>query len=632
MSEYAEDPRAEGDGLYQSFAALRVAHLDLRHAYTRKHADSTRAETREKEDRDAARAKAIREFLDRAQAAGAFIADEEDRLKAQSILDYWTAELISSPDILESDFTPADLAPFDERRAAARSEQEVFSEAKLAKRREESRETIRLGALSRMWRDSKEQEGYLLSGKALAQAREFRGSDPDIAKLLEASDAAAAVAAQNKKIRDRRKKIRNRALAITSVLLSVMLFTVFGVLHLYFNLLPNWSKSTITRMAIAPTKRENGLWWLGWYQKFMPPEHSSFDLTEMQFKEINLPRFELFWPNFVRAEFENANFDGADLRNSSFHESLIKDSNFSNANLPFSQFRDAKIESSSFAGADLYRAGFDEALLCDVNFSGADLRLASFRTVAFGDRFEDHFKNTAWWLAVGWNKDQIDKLIGVQHDKSAMKLSKSFKKDLKQARKFFEGATEGTAERALALNGLAWTLAIWGIDVERTNNAPDNPSADCVQANDIPDNAVEAAEQAVCIAKRLGQEDEIRKSFVANYQDTLGYVLLQTGQKDEAFINLNEAAQSLSTGGVMFRRAVAQEAIGKKQDAIADLIKSLEAERYVPSHELVHLKRYIEEKFKSKMYELMNKRRSESIGTSSLSPRSCDPAPTTRQP
>ena len=112
--------------------------------------------------------------------------------------------------------------------------------------------------------------------------------------------------------------------------------------------------------------------------------------------------------NFSLVNFDNVEFPGANLNAPSFSGSEFSfDGNggrndFGGAVLHRALFRNAKIASTSFAGADLYRAIFDRAILCDVDFSGASLRSASFWAVTLDKKTEDHLKNTAWWLAVGW--------------------------------------------------------------------------------------------------------------------------------------------------------------------------------------------------------------------------------------
>ena len=84
MTDRGDERPAETSDKFQSLAALRVAHLDL-----------MRSRPQDKKLGRALHAAAIRQSLDRMRTAGAFISDEDERQKAQSILDYWNAELVN---------------------------------------------------------------------------------------------------------------------------------------------------------------------------------------------------------------------------------------------------------------------------------------------------------------------------------------------------------------------------------------------------------------------------------------------------------------------------------------------------------------------------------------------------------
>ena len=49
---------------------------------------------------------------------------------------------------------------------------------------------IRLAGMARQWHNAGRQQGYLLTGDALVQARPFAQKDPDLLEFVEASDAA----------------------------------------------------------------------------------------------------------------------------------------------------------------------------------------------------------------------------------------------------------------------------------------------------------------------------------------------------------------------------------------------------------------------------------------------------------
>jgi uncharacterized protein YjbI with pentapeptide repeats len=587
MTERVEERLADAGEQYKSLAALRLAHLDLMRA-------------RGKKDRGASSAAMIRDFLRRAQAAGAFIADDEDRHKAQSILDYWTAELVSDSEGFDTDFSPAVLA--DPEKAGADEQQPDQSELMLQKRRDEAREQVRLAAAARQWRDAGEDPGYLLRGEALEKAKRFQGSDQAIDEFIRASEAARA----------NRKKIAFYVLAC--VLLTGVGFFLFQFKGL--PILRDWAIATIkdqgTRGRDVGEIKSRQLWLLGLYQSWLPP----YDLSGVntQFEKISrppllglyAPKLRLHAPNFSQARFINVDFQGADLANASFNDSLVAGvTRFNGANLAFAKFREARILSpsttqtgwTSFAGAALFRAAFDKAYFNQVNFSGADLRRASFWSVSFDDQFAQGFRNTAWWLADGWSSCQVKELIDIPQDSQLLKNSEAFKEDLKDGTAGFQANTPGTWSRARYLNGLAWTRAIWGVDLTPTDNAPRNSGGDCLTATAVPGDALEAGRQAVCLAEKLIEKpgnDEVPGSYhdLANFRDTHGYILLQLDHKEEARRVLERAAEDLGTPDALFRSAIANYAVGNTPRAHEDLEKSL-ALGYAPSHELWNLRKYI---------------------------------------
>ena len=284
------------------------------------------------------------------------------------------------------------------------------------------------------------------------------------------------------------------------------------------------------------------------------------------------------------------------------------------------QFRDARIAATSFAEAELYRAIFDRACFSDVNFSGADLQDTSFWAVTLDEKSEQHFDNTAWWFAVGWGSSQIGKLV--KRDQSKLKENRFFVEYVKRNRSSVGDAAAGTIARANMLNGLAWTLATWGLDITRTKDAAVETEQACskfMNVTDVPENALDAAEQAVCITKTLNETGDTKGKYglwLANFQDTRAYILMQTPGRmaDAVDTYRKDVIPVLTSGEVLFRYAVAQLALGKKDGtAMADLKKSI-AEQYFPSHELQHLHKYIEafpaeikDAFQAEVYGLIDK-------------------------
>jgi uncharacterized protein YjbI with pentapeptide repeats len=391
--------------------------------------------------------------------------------------------------------------------------------------------------------------------------------------------------------------------------------------------------------AVSGNAKEKSFRLLERYLPWLPPAESSFDLSGVKLADLDLPGLRLHVPNFTQTVFIDVDFRDAKLFNAPFIESQInwpsdleeRDttlrsqnvaadrprerkrwwSNFSRAELRFAQFQKAKIASTSFAGAELYRATFDEAHLCDVDFSGADLRRASFREVIFGPDFARGFKNTAWWLASGWNAVQMAELALQDHD--ALRESAAFQADKKRNMEDLAGTQPGTYERARVLNNVAWTLATYGIDLADAKGLSASSEESCVKTTVIPDNALDAARQAVCIVKALNETGEEKGKYAtteANFKDSLGYILLQTNRVREAATYLQEASKSSDDGELIFRYAVAQWAVPDKQrEALQDLNTALDVKEYLPTHELQRLKDHITGEFKTELDRRIRERR-----------------------
>src|SRR5262249_32597723 len=239
---------------------------------------------------------------------------------------------------------------------------------------------------------------------------------------------------------------------------------------------------------------------------------------------------------------------------------------------------------------------FDRATLCDVDFSEASLRLASFWAVSLDDKTRETLGNTAWWQAVGWRWSTIQELAAATGGNSNrraelgkdLKASRGFQEEIKRVQDKFKDASSGkpTAE---ALNDIAWTLAIWGIDI---SDAADHPSPSAPQGTDpcaakgVPSTAREAAERAVCILNAADAEEKKRDSyadFAAGVKDTLAYVLMQSGagHMAEAVKLLQEIEKDRPTyfnesPDSRFRYAIAQYAVGQdKAEAVKNFNTAL---------------------------------------------------------
>jgi Pentapeptide repeats (8 copies) len=592
----AQSPETSAvDAGYQSLVALRDGHLALKQSIS------------ESEGPGAANtAASIRAYLAKAREAGAFIADTRERRSAQGILDYWSAELAGLPDATAEDFAPLLLLPADTERVATAPQGDRAESAATTANKETDRALIRLSAMARQWRDSGKQAGYLLSGETIEEAARFKDQDPNLAEFVEASQQVV----------ERAKRFRKRlwsAIGVASVLLAAAGVTISYTEYLtkrYDRFLAQIQTSgTVNNVELVRTLRT---------LDFIQPLRAPYDLSGLpKLANINLPGLRLYAPNFAGVEFSHVGLPGASLPVATFSAASFSfdgggDNDFSVAELRQAQFRNARIAFTSFAGADLYRAVFDRSILCDVNFSGANLRNASFWAVTLNDKTKEHLKNTAWWLAVGWPWSEIEKLAP-PHQNTAdrskelkqesarvirLKASSGFQEDIRRSRETIQRSSVGTLERALALNDLAWTDAVWGLDV---TGSPEKSAADPCAADNIPATAHDAAEQAVCIVGKLNSEGDKKGSqteLLSSLRDTWAYVQMQSNEMPAAVKTFEEIARddpnSLGAGETSFRYAIAQYAVGQDKAAAIQRFKyAIEEKRYQPTHELQTLRDYI---------------------------------------
>jgi tetratricopeptide (TPR) repeat protein len=249
-------------------------------------------------------------------------------------------------------------------------------------------------------------------------------------------------------------------------------------------------------------------------------------------------------------------------------------------------------------------------VLCNVDFSGANLRSASFWAVTLDDETKKTLKNTAWWQAVGWPWSEIEGIAhtseGDEAQTARLKASAGFAVDIQHAIDSLQIAAVNTPERALALNDIAWTRAIWGVDVSERSALPtDAPSqssrSDPCVAEEVPANARDAAEGAVCIISKMNVEGEKKGAYnelLAKFQDTLAYILMQSGQMSKALETFEEIRREnpafFESGGALFRYAIAQYVAGQdKAVALEHLNTALVKKRYQPTHELQTLRNSI---------------------------------------
>jgi uncharacterized protein YjbI with pentapeptide repeats len=620
---------------YSDFNELRSAHLDLRKSFPGLESGATVK---------------LRQFLAIAQRTGTVLVDPSVRKAAQGILDYWCAELAGLSDATKEDFIPLTLAP-----AAISTlpdiEQTAGKGEETTQRKEDQRVLIRLSGMARQWRNSQKQSGYLLTGEALEQAHHFAQQDPDLLEFVEASEAAET--ARKKAIEDERRRKRNIAIAVGAAAGSVAVF-----LYWQFYTLPQTSRSWIRQIkeTTSSETQTTNLWWLATFQPWTPP----YDFSGTpKLANIPYPGLRLYAPNFSRTELSRVRLQKAQLPSASFNQSLIHieddtaakaaDGNgfkwndigswfratpvdwrmvrwneFSGAELKLSQFREAQIFTTSFAGADLYRAVFDRAVLCDVNFSNADLLSASFWGATIDERTYGWLRKTAWWVAVGWNSGDFQKLLRPQGQEQsdpqrpsiypptdpadaralrhALRTSERFHTDVEIP---IAETRPGTFDRASALNEMAWTLTTWGIDQE--DLTPNPPPCN---ASTQPKDALDAASQSICIIedlKRKGGPDRDYDYWLANFRDTQAYILMQVNRMPEArALYEKDLARTEADPGMLFRYAIALYATNEPNAAQPKFETAIREKQYLPSTELQNLKQYIPIKVLRMAYDAMD--------------------------
>jgi len=587
---------------YQTFAALRDAHLSLR---------------RGSGDQDgSSRTQQIRAFLKEACKTGAFLADMRERRAAQGILDYWSAELTTSSGSEADDFSSMLLERFDQSRARTASDQPA------AEDKPDERALIRLSALARQWRDSGKQAGYLLQGETINEAARYASQDPNLAEFVEAS-----------------RRAKTRQLLLLGIFGGGMVaaaLSIMGFLYWQFYVLPGVKDEKISELkrGIPPKKQTEVLRWLHKSQPWLPP----YDLSgTRQLAGISLPEgFTLYAPNFSTVAFSSVKLSKVVMPAASFNNSTIsftegenkelKDeemhwNEFSEATLTLTQYMDASISTTSFAGADLYRAVFDRAQLCNVNFGHADLSSASFWGAAIDEKTYAWLRKTAWWVAVGWNSNDLERLQSdppsaedLKWIRERLKKSERFKRDVERP---IARLGSDTFERAVALNDMAWALATWGIDDEKLPNEP----GPC-DAKAKPTNPLDAAHQAICIIESLKAKESGPKAdggevrdydyWLANFRDTQAYVLMQASRNKG--LAMMEKAKSLyevdlertkNDDGALFRYAVAEYALGQKAEALGHFDAVMRS-RYVLTHEFQNLRDQIPPDVITRAYEIIN--------------------------
>jgi hypothetical protein len=560
---------------FESFGALRSEHAELRRWFGKAKAGAERVGAADK----------VRTFLHRAATTGATLSEPGERVAAQAILDFWCSELIGIPNPQPGDFQRVRLS------VPLAPPQRTDAETPKSGASPEARDVIRLAATARLWRDLG-MKGFLLTGDALNHAERFRGVDDDIDSLVQASRTA------------RRKIVKNYML-ISAGFVSLLLVLVVVV--------PNLAERAIAKLKDEQLKgsgsgdvRSNLLRELSWYQVVQRQPYDLSVKNDAVYENVKTHGLKLNAPNFSAAKFKNVDFQDAEFRISSFSDADIKGpANFKGAKLSLTQFREATIKGADFSGSELYRAIFDAACISDVKFTQADLRQASFFGAEFDAEFafEYNFKDSPWWLARGWTSHQLAALTNATQDGIAS--TKGFKDDLDPLRDNIKNTAAGSADRAKLHNEFAWRLATWGV-VSRSSSPSSSPPLELTCRSTVEvganDQALEAAEQAVCVASK-GAKSPGNKKLLANFQDSRAYILLQRGHAAQAAeIYSKEVMPNTDGNEFLFRAAVAQQAIGNEAAAL-DLFRRYVDDGYVPGHELYTLRGYIKGAFQKAVYD-----------------------------
>jgi hypothetical protein len=349
----------------------------------------------------------------------------------------------------------------------------------------------------------------------------------------------------------------------------------------------NWKE--ILKTTQDKQKKAEGYRWLAAND---PPLY----LSTQRLFDIDLAGIDATLAQFVKAHLTKMIFAKARLIAANFSQSEIVNSNFTGATLDGARFGDATIAATSFSNASLHQSIFDRALFCqNVNFSAADVRAASFRYVTFDGDHVPQFGKTAWWLAVGWSMTQVEKLMTqTDSNRKIYKDTKAFKDESDDDEAGLKATTAPTPFRAELLNGKAWNLATYGVDLDDAENA-----------------STEAVGIISSLVKKSGSDTSAAMPAVqANYIDTLAYILFQAGKKSDAL----EKWQAVVTktqdppGEWIFRYAVALFDQGQNDEAIKNLKLAMDEKKYYPSHELLLLWPQInKEPFRSTIEQLIKK-------------------------
>lgn len=180
-----------GQSTFRTYAELRAAHSEFSKRYKSARLTHPRGVTKsadpdtENDQTDETNTESdVEAFVEKAEASGVNISRDDERRAAQTILDYWSAELINSSAIGDKDWSPSVLAPCPENNDHFEDPHAADISPEVAKKRRQARDLIRLSGVVRRWRDSGESSDYLLSGDALNEAEDHMDLDPGIREIV----------------------------------------------------------------------------------------------------------------------------------------------------------------------------------------------------------------------------------------------------------------------------------------------------------------------------------------------------------------------------------------------------------------------------------------------------------------
>jgi tetratricopeptide (TPR) repeat protein len=607
---------------FRSLDALRAAHEEL--------LETTEASGEPSSADVAAREQRIADFISRAAATGAILDAPADRKTAQGFIDYWVASLYTSvrPQAAEGGAPPPNhysrptrLAPFDAgsvKDVEQRGEQILagLSSKYLELARRMLMHLVRLSERTGACVAVPVKRYVLLAQGELATARTILG------RLIEArvlkqtpSDQGDFVELQYEALTrkwdrlsrwiEERMKFREAALFWDRGGRKRGALLGFGVAkkadaygdlnELELEFLSESKKNSVVLLAAvmsvvvillaAPPLS-------GWlYRVLWVPLRVESVTEDVKSKESTARKKSegIRWlaRNNQPLFFFGISLDGVDLSDEPlgdprFAQVTLNNTKFDGAKIESGTFDHAIIAHTTFVKASLSGSSFDSALFCqDVDFSNTDLRNASVENVEFEKDTAPVVKDTAWWLARGWNWEQMEILR--KQDQTGLEKTDAFKKVMDPAEQSVKTSRGHTLIRAFALNRKAWNLALFGLKL---------------------DDAEKAAREAVNIVTTLANGS----SFQGEFNDTLGYILLQKGDKKEALEHLQTAVKLDPRPENLFRHAVAQFASGQ-EGAIKQLKNAMAWKSYAPNHELVRLRTHISGEFESELRALLNARR-----------------------